>query len=282
MPQPEECNPLKFVLVGSLLQLHNLGGQMTIRTATEQEVRDYWEVRPCGASHASAPPFTKAYFDEIERRRYAVEPYIRDFAEFPKWEGRRVLEIGVGAATDFVNFARCGARLTGIDLTPAAVEHARRRLELEGLEATVLVGSAEDLPFPDGSFDLVYSYGVLHHAAHPDRTFREVRRVLAPGGEARVMLYGRHSWTAYRFWLFGLLVAAKRRERPSGLSRAISKYMESPGTRCYTRREIDSEFRAAGFSRVEIEGFLTPYDQRFIGPLARWVRRDWMLGVTCS
>jgi ubiquinone/menaquinone biosynthesis C-methylase UbiE len=250
--------------------------------ATEQAIRDYWQAETCGTNHTDAERLSKRYFDEIEAVRYRLEPYIFGFAQFDGRTRRRVLEIGVGAGTDFINFARNGARLTGVDLTQAAIDHARRRLELEGLEAELQVASAERLPFDDQSFDLVYSWGVLHHAETPEKTFAEVRRVLAPGGEARIMLYGRHSWVAYKRWLFGLLVALKRRERPKSLSGAIEHYMESPGTRCYTPAEIVRDFRDAGFTNVEVEGFLTPYDQRFIGPLARRVRRDWNLGVTAS
>lgn len=251
-------------------------------TAAENEIRDFWESTTCGTIHSESERFSKEYFDEIEAHRYRAEPFIPGFARFTASADRRVLEVGIGAATDFINFARNGARLSGVDLTPAAVEHARRRLELERLDAHVEVASAERLPFADNSFDMVYSWGVLHHAADPECTFAEVRRVLAPGGEARLMLYGRHSWVAYRRFLFGLLVSLKRRQRPQGLGGAIAHFMESPGTRCYTREEIVRAFTVAGFTTIEVEGFLTTYDQRYIGPLARRVRQDWFLGVVAS
>lgn len=253
-----------------------------MEAATEQDVRDWWQPRTCGTAEIDAEPFTQAYFDAIERRRYEVEPFIREFAGFDNVAGKRVLEIGVGACTDFINFARGGALLSGVDLTSSAIDHGRRRLELEDLDAQLQVASAEELPFNDNSFDLVYSWGVLHHAAHPEQTFSEVRRVLTPGGEARIMLYGRHSWVAYKRWMLGVLVDIKRRERLKGINGAISRYMESPGTRCYTRKEIVREFSAAGFTTVDVEGFLTTYDQRFIGPIARMIRQDWFLGVAAS
>lgn len=250
--------------------------------ATEQEIKDYWQGSTCGSVHSGAQRLSKEYFDEIEAHRYSVEPFIRDFARFEQAAGKRVLEIGVGAATDFVNFARYGAELTGIDLTPAAIEHARRRLDLEDLKADLEVASAEQLPFEADSFDMVFSWGVLHHAENPERTFAEVRRVLAPGGEARIMLYGRHSWVAYKLLVTGFLRSLKRRQRPYGLGGVIAHYMESPGTRSYTPEEIIEQFKTAGFVDVEVEGFLTTYDQKFIGPLARRMRRDWFLGVTAS
>ena len=151
--------------------------------AIRGSIHEFWQAQPCGTSYAKSEAGTREYYDEIEAARYRLEPFIPDFAEFPRWHARRVLEIGVGAGTDFINFARAGAILTGVDLTPAAIQHARERLEHEGLNAEVLVADGEALPFDDGSFDLVYSWGVIHHATSPQRVIREVRRVLAP--EAR-------------------------------------------------------------------------------------------------
>ncbi|MBV9466638.1 MAG: class I SAM-dependent methyltransferase, partial [Solirubrobacterales bacterium] len=125
----------------------------------KQSVRDYWEAEPCGSHRASAEPGTTSYFEQVERARYELEPFIPEFAQFEHWRGRDVLEVGVGMGTDFVRFARAGARLRGIDLTQAAVDNARRRLALEGLEADVERGDAEALAFEDHSFDLVYSWG---------------------------------------------------------------------------------------------------------------------------
>jgi ubiquinone/menaquinone biosynthesis C-methylase UbiE len=244
-----------------------------------RSVHDYWQAQPCGTNVAESQPGSREYYDEIEKLRYRQEPFIHNFAAFPRWDGKRVLEIGVGAGTDFINFARAGAVLTGIDLTPAAVEHARERLALEDLDAEVLVANAESMPFQDASFDLVYSWGVIHHAPNPPQVVREVRRLLAPGGQARIMLYGRHSWNAYRLWLRNALAAG----RPTrSLSDVIANHVESEGTAAYTRNEIKLLFEAAGFVNVAVQGFLTPYDLKSAGPLARSIRRDWFLGVIAS
>ncbi len=247
--------------------------------ASTAEVYRYWQAESCGTEHASSATGTRAYYDEIEAARYRLEPFIPSFAEFERWRGRRVLEIGIGAATDFVNFARAGANVAGMDLTAAAVEHAQRRLELEGLDGELTVGSAERVPYADQSFDLVYSWGVIHHAEHPAMVVREARRVLAPGGELRAMLYGRHSWVAYALWLRHALLAG----HPSrSLAAVVAAHMESPGTRAFTRGELETLFAGAGFDHVRVSGFATPYDQRVAGPLARVLRRDWFLGVVAS
>src|SRR4051812_17198400 len=104
-------------------------------SSQKQLVREYWSDRPCGAKHASAPEGSAAYFEQVERKRRELEPFIDDFADFPSTAGRELLEIGVGLGTDFIRFARAGARATGIDLTERSVQLVRRRLELEGLEA---------------------------------------------------------------------------------------------------------------------------------------------------
>lgn len=250
---------------------------MVVAMALQEEVHAYWQARACGTAHASATPGTPEYYRQVELARYRLEPFIHGFVQFDRWRGRRVLEIGVGAGTDFVNFARARAQLSGIDLTSTAVDHVRRRLELEGLHAEVSVANGESLPYPDASFDLVYSWGVVHHAERPARIIREARRVLAPGGEAKMMLYGRHSWVAYGLWVRHAL----SKGRPwLSLSEVVAGHMESCGTRAYTRRELEMLFSGAGFDHVEITGVCTPYDRRVAGPVAAILRQDWFLEVT--
>ena len=96
--------------------------------------------------------------------------------------------------TDGAQFAKAGAIYTGIDLTDAAVELARKRFQVSGLKGEFRVADAERLDFPDASFDLVYSHGVLHHTPDIEAAVREIHRVLKPGGRAMVMLYHRGSY----------------------------------------------------------------------------------------
>src|ERR1035441_6796818 len=91
------------------------------------KVSDYWNARPCNIRHSSQPVGTREYFDEVEARKYLVEPHIPGFAEFERWKGRKVLEIGCGIGTDTINFARCGAEVTAVDLTEKSLEVAPHR-----------------------------------------------------------------------------------------------------------------------------------------------------------
>lgn len=242
----------------------------------KERVRAYWQAEPCGTSTTAAEPGTREFYADVERRRYELEPFIPGFADFERWRDKRVLEVGIGLGTDFVRFVRAGADATGVDLTEAAVEAVRERLALEGLEADLQVADAESLPFADGEFDLVYSWGVLHHTPDTERALAEVRRVLRPGGEARVMLYSRRSWVALGVWLrYGVL-----RGRPFATpTELLARWMESPGTKAYTQRELDDLF--AGFPDVRYERFVTPYDRRVGGPLASRLPRQfgWFVGI---
>ena len=116
-----------------------------------------------------------------------------EFAEFPKFKGKRTLEIGVGLGADHQKLAEHGAILSGIDLTPRAINHTKRRFELMGLNSQLQIADAENLPFEDNSFDAVYSWGVLHHSPDTQKAVNEVYRILKPGGLAKIMIYNKHS-----------------------------------------------------------------------------------------
>lgn len=233
-------------------------------------VRDFWQREPCGSIHADAPEGSREYFDQVERRRQELEPFIARFADFEGAHGKLLLEIGVGLGTDFIRFARAGARASGVDLTPRAVELVRRRLENEGLDGEVLVGDAERLPFPDASFDRVYSWGVLHHTPDTMRAIREAIRVCRPGGELCVMLYARHSWGVYGLWLRYALLAGRPRR---SLADILAEHMESEGTKGYRIRTLRSMF--GGLEGLRIDRVAPPFDRQIAGPLApltaRWL-----------
>lgn len=148
----------------------------------KNRVRDFWDAASCGEVYATGDSERDAY-EQHRRARYELEPYILPFARLEDARGKDALEIGVGMGADHVELAKAGPRsLAGVDLTPRAIDHARRRLALYGLTSDLRVADAENLPFPDNSFDFVYSWGVLHHSPDTPRAIREVHRVLRGGG----------------------------------------------------------------------------------------------------
>lgn len=218
----------------------------------KDQVRDYWDRASCGEVYAKGDTELAAY-EQHARARYALEPYVFEFARFDDAPGKDVLEIGVGMGADHVEWAKRKPKsLTGIDLTPRAVAHAQRRLELYGLTSRLLVDDAENLSFPDASFDLVYSWGVLHHSPDTPRAIEQVRRVLRPGGVARIMIYHKYSMVGFMLWArYGLL-----RGRPlRSLADIYANHLESPGTKAYTVGETRRMF--SGFSRAEVRTLLS-------------------------
>lgn len=160
----------------------------------KERVRAFWQENPCGTKFADAPPGSRRFYELVEDHRYTKEWHIPTAAGFVESKGLRVLEIGCGLGTDGAQFAKAGAIYTGVDLTEAAVELAQKRFELFDLPGTFRTADAEQLDFPNESFDLVYSHGVLHHTPDTAGAIREVHRILKPGGRAVVMLYHRDSY----------------------------------------------------------------------------------------
>jgi SAM-dependent methyltransferase len=240
-------------------------------------IERFWDERPCGDGLAVAERGTPEYFAQVEAEKARLEPYVAGFAAFDRWRGRDVLEIGCGIGTDTVRFARAGANVTGVDLTLAAVELASSWLEQEGLGGRVLQADAESLPFADESFDLVWSWGVLHHTLDAARAIREAWRVLRPGADARIMLYNRRSVFAIGVWGYRSIT----RRRVMSVRDALATGLESPGTKAYTRSEVEVLF--AAFSSTSIETIATPYDRRLVGPLASAVPAlGWNLLITAK
>jgi ubiquinone/menaquinone biosynthesis C-methylase UbiE len=160
----------------------------------KDRVRVFWQENPCGTKFADAPPGSRKFYELVEEHRYTKEWHIPAAAGFSQSKNLNVLEVGCGLGTDGAQFAKAGAIYTGIDLTDAAVDLARRRFELFQLPGTFRVADAERLDFSDNTFDLVYSHGVLHHTPDTAAAVREIHRVLRPGGKAVVMLYHRDSY----------------------------------------------------------------------------------------
>lgn len=212
-------------------------------------VKEYWDRRPCNIRHSTAPIGSRQYFDEVEARKYFVESHIPGFAEFERWRGKRVLEIGCGIGTDTVNFARKGASVSSVDLSEKSLELARKRVQVYGLEKNVefFAGNAEELSkvVPLETYDLIYSFGVIHHTPQPDHVLEELRRYARPGTIVKIMVYHRRSYKVAsillregrgRFWALDELVA-KNSEAQTGC----------PVTYSYSRREGRALLERHGF-----------------------------------
>ncbi len=245
--------------------------------ALKQEVRDFWNEASCGEVYAGGAS-RLAQLEAQARTRYELEPYLAEFARFPDARGRTVLEIGVGMGADHLRWARHGPRrLAGIDLTPRAIDHTRDRLMLSGYAPHLAVGDCESLPFPDGTFDLVFSWGVIHHTPDTPAAVREIHRVLEPGGVARVMIYHSRSIVAALLWVRYALA----RGRPwRSTADVLAHHLESPGTKAYTVAEARALFTP--FSRVGVRPVLTFTDllkgeagQRHQGALLTAARAVW-------
>lgn len=235
-----------------------------------EKVRNYWEAEVCGTDPtitAAQDHHSLAWFQAVERNRYEKEPMIHAVAQFTRHKDKMLLEIGVGAGTDHLQWARAGAICHGVDLTEAAIATARRHLAHYGLESNLQRCDAEKLPFADGTFDIVYSWGVIHHSESPEKIVAEVRRVLRPGGAFIGMFYHRRSLVGLKWWIkFGLLKGRPFRS----LGDCLYHHMESIGTKTYELRELSRLF--FDFSRVEIAPHLTPYD---LNMLPRWMT-NWL------
>lgn len=212
-------------------------------------VREYWNSRPCNIRHSPKPVGTREYFDEVEARKYFVEHHIPGFAEFERWKGKKVLEIGCGIGTDTINFARHGAQVTAVDLTEKSLEVARQRAKVFGLEDRIrfVQANAEklsDYVAPE-QYDLIYSFGVIHHTPNPERVLEEIRKFTGPDSTVKIMVYNRWSWKV--LWILFVYGAGQFWK----LDRLIADYSEAqtgcPVTYSYSR--------AAGRRLLEEHGF---------------------------
>jgi ubiquinone/menaquinone biosynthesis C-methylase UbiE len=213
----------------------------------KEAVHDFWNDKACGEIYAIGT-------DEVEalqlhaNKRYELEPYIYSFARFDEGQGKDVLEIGVGMGTDHLEWAKSKpSSLAGIDLTPRAIAYTRARLQAAGYHSNLQVGDAESLGFSDQTFDLVYSWGVLHHTPNTAKAIDEVYRVLRPGGIARIMIYHKYSVVGDLLWFkYGLLAGKPHRT----LKDIYAHHLESPGTQAFTVDEALSMF--SDFTSVQV------------------------------
>lgn len=257
------------------------------------EVQQYWNNRPCNIRHSRKTVGTREYFDEVEARKYRVEPHIPGFAEFERWRGKKVLEIGCGIGTDTMNFARAGAEVTAVDLSDESLAVARQRAEVFGLEhrITFYQANAEELSatVPVDTYDLIYSFGVIHHTPHPERVLQQLRQYTRPGTVVKVMLYYRYAWKVLwicltygkgQFWRLPELVA-RYSEAESGCpvtyiyNRAEGRELLAHGGLRTTRAAVEHIFCWRIPDYVEYRYVKEWYWRWMPEPLFRWLERRW-------
>jgi ubiquinone/menaquinone biosynthesis C-methylase UbiE len=253
--------------------------------AAKFETISCWTNDPCGA--VDGQPGTGDYARRLIHVRTSYAPWMADVLGHRDSAGVHILDVGCGQGIDLMQAAKAGANITGIDLTPRHVELARAHLAALGLRGRVIEADAEQLPFPDGSFDRVISNGVLHHTPDIAVALREIRRVLRPGGEARLIVYHRNS---VHYW--GEQVIVQGLVKRHGILRNVERSSVSakPLVRVYSRRGLRRLLNEAGFSRAELsvhqfdpsDFVLTHRLRRLLSPAAReWVgeRAGWFLAA---
>jgi ubiquinone/menaquinone biosynthesis C-methylase UbiE len=227
--------------------------------AAKQRAIAQWTADPIDAHRVTGVPGTAEFFEQLLASRREYAPWMATALDYEGAAGLDVLDVGCGQGIDLANYARAGARPTGVDLTARHVELSNAHLRALGLAGLAVEGDAERLPFPDSSFDRVSSNGVLHHTPDLPTALREIRRVLRPGSEARIIVYNRnslHFWVAQFLWL-GVLRGALIRERSVEglLARGVeqSSVGARPLVRVYSRRALRRLMSEAAFTDISIE-----------------------------
>lgn len=231
-------------------------------TDLQAEVQEWWEANPMTydwrntISHREG---TREFYEEIDQRfwdaawfaqRSGEQPFSL-LIDYPQLKGKRVLEVGCGAGSISAQLVKNGAQLSAIDLTEHAIALTSRRFQQFGLSGDVLRMDARNLNFDDNTFDLVWSWGVIHHSSETEKIISEIHRVLKPGGQARVMVYHRNSiwFRIHHVVVRGILMGQLLQLTPQEIA---NKYSDGHIAKFYTRAEFGAKFEH-DFSQVRTE-----------------------------
>lgn len=238
----------------------------------QEQIKTFWNEFPCGTDITKKEQYTKEYFDEIETFRYAIEPEIFSFAQFTQFHNKKVLEVGTGAGTDFLQWVRAGAQVYGIDVTEKSIEHVEKRLGIYNLEAQeIIVADAQNIPYQEDFFDCVYSWGVIHHTPDMQKCLKEIVRVTKPGGTIKIMIYNRRSLYAfYQYVRYGLFKLRPFR----ALKEILFHHQESKGTQAFTFKEVKKMLAPLPVQIKKMKAPATSHDLLYYkSTLAQWCAR---------
>ena len=215
--------------------------------ADNAAVRRYWDAHIHDLDVSTAAPGTPQFFQDLDAYHFEKLHHLPRLIDFNGYRGKRVLDVGCGAGTDLMRFARGGADVTGVDISASAVALAKANFEQQGLSADLREADGERLPFPDQAFDLVYAHGVVQYTSNDKALVAECRRVLRPGGIAVFQVYNRISWL----------------NALSKLMKVGLEHADAPVLRKYSL----GEFRAllSGFSGIRIVEERFPVKSRLHG-----------------
>ena len=165
----------------------------------EDDIENFWNEHPCGEDLVGKyDDDIKIFFKDYDHYRYSVEDHIPSCLDKISFDGKKVLEIGLGQGTESEQIIKRGGIWTGIDLTEESIERVKTRLRIKNLNyENILKGSVKLMQFPDNYFDIIFSHGVLHHVPEIDTAQKEIRRVIKNNGELIIMLYAKNSLNFY-------------------------------------------------------------------------------------
>ena len=226
----------------------------------KKKVQSWWDGSPCCSRIASAPRGTKEFYEQVDIYKDTYEPFTNIVADYASWKGKRVLEIGCGIGKDFSRFVAGGAIATAIDMSIESLKLTKERLKVFGLNGKLCMADAENLPFKNNVFDLVFSWGVLHHTPNTQKAISEAHRCAKPGGKAIIMLYKKYSL----FSLHCLLLYCRRRKDYASRDEPLAAFTDGEGnplSKVYSKRDILKMFSA--FDDIRISAY-EPRGSRFI------------------
>ncbi len=243
---------------------------MTNNTHLITTISAYWDEHIHDLEIASHPIGTAGFFQELDEYRFDKLRYLPEVVDFKAFKGKSVLEVGCGVGIDLVRFARAGAKVTGVDLSPTAVQLAKQNFEQQNLTADLMVMNGEALQLANDTFDFVYAHGVLQYTADPNQMINEIHRVLRPDGQAIIMVYNTYSW---------LLALSK-------IMKVELEHEDAPVIRTYSIKEFKQMLRPFASVKIVPERFPVPsrlhhglkatlYNKLFVG-LFNSLPRAWV------